>query len=122
MYGGGVLFPIFFIDAPAILNTFVTPIPGSGSSPLQVVADSGLRAAYAIGWIDTTGDYIGVYIGPSGFETLLTIIGGGQVSVTSAVIPHNSRVSLRSMSASSITNGDLALTFLGQGLSMVGAS
>lgn len=122
MYGSGTLFPIFFIDPPSILNTFVTNIPGSGSSPLQVVANSGVKAAFAISYIDTTGDYIGVYVGSPGNEILLTIIGGGQVSVVPAVIAVGSRVSLRSLSASAITTGYLALTFLGQGLSMVGAS
>lgn len=121
-YGGGTLFPIYFIDPPQVLNTFVTNIPGSGMSPLQVVANSGLRSAYAIGYIDTTGDYIGVYLGASGHEALLTIVGGGQVSYVPAVIPAGSRVSIRSMTASAITTGYLTLTFLGQGLSMVGAS
>jgi hypothetical protein len=121
-YGSGTLFPIYFIDPPSLLNTYVTNIPGSGGSPLQVVADSGLRAAFAIGFVDTTGDWIGIYLGPVGFETLLTIVGGGQVSCVPAVIPHNSRVSVRSMTATPITNGNITLTFLGQGLSMVGAS
>lgn len=121
-YGSGTLFPIYFIDPPSVLQAYVTNIPGSGGSPLQVVADSGLRAAFAIGYIDTTGDWIGIYLGASGSETLLTIVGGGQVSYVPAVVPHNSRVSLRSMTAAPITNGNLTLTFLGQGLSMVGAS
>jgi hypothetical protein len=73
-------FPIAFFDAPAIVNCGVTPIPGSGSSPLQVIADSGFRSGVAIDYIDTTGDFIGVYLGASGLETLLCIIGNGLAS------------------------------------------
>lgn len=121
-YGGGTLFPIYFIDPPRVLNSYVTNIPGSGSATLQVVANSGFRSAYAVGYIDTTGEYIGVYLGTVGNEVLVAIIGGGLNASTPVVIPAQSRVSLRSMTASAITNGSLTLSFLGQGLSMVGAS
>lgn len=110
------LFPIFFIDPPKILDAYVTGIPGSGSSPIQVVAESGFKAAYAIGYVDTTGDFIGVYVGAIGAEVLKCIIGGGLVSTAPVVIPAHSRVSLRSMTAAPITNGKLTMTFLGQGL------
>lgn len=113
---GGTLFPIYFIDAPEILYTNVTPIPGNASLPIQVVANSGFKAAYGVAWIDTTGDYIGLYTGPSGSEVLRTIIGGGVVSMTPVVIAAHSRVSLRSMTSSAITNGQIVITFLGQGL------
>lgn len=109
------LFPIYFIDPPQILNTSVTNIPGSGSSPLQVVADSGTKAAYGIQYIDTTGDWIGVYTGSVGNEVLRCIVGGGQVNETPVVIAVHSRVSLRSMTASAITNGRITISFLGQG-------
>jgi hypothetical protein len=111
----GTLFPIYYIDSPEILDASVTNIPGSGSAPLQVVADSGLKASYGIQYIDTTGDYIGVYTGVAGQEVIRTIIGGGLVSQTPVVIAHNSRVSLRSMTSSPITFGKLTITFLGQG-------
>ena len=109
------LFPVYFIDPPHILDAYATPIPGSGSSPYQVVADSGKKAAYAIDFVDTTGDYIGVYTGDVGFEVLKVIIGGGLVSSVNVVIPANSRVSLRSMTASTISNGKLTISFMGQG-------
>jgi hypothetical protein len=111
----GSLFPIGFIDPPEILYTNVTPIPGSGSLPLQVVANSGPKASYGVSWLDTTGDYIGLYTGPSGQEVLRCIIGGGVVSAAPVVISANSRVSLRSMTATPITNGQIVITFLGQG-------
>lgn len=105
-------FPIAFFDAPEIVNTSVTPIPGSASLPLQVIADSGLRSAVAIDYLDTTGDQIGVYLGPSGQETLLCIIGNGQNGRGWGVFAAHSRVSLRSMTASSITNGILIGTLM----------
>ena len=103
---------IAFIDPPALLNCNVTPIPGSGSSPLQVVADTGARSCGSIAYIDTTGDFMGVYIGSVGSEVLLCIIGNGLAhSVNTAITPH-SRISLRSMTASSITNGNVAIAFM----------
>lgn len=109
------LFPIYFIDPPHILDTSVTPIPGAASLPLQVVENSGKKAAHAIDYIDTTGDYIGVYVGDVGAEVLKVIIGGGLVSSVNVVIPANSRVSLRSMTASTITYGKLTISFMGMG-------
>lgn len=111
----GSLFPIFFIDSPEILDCSVTNIPGSGGSFLQVVSDSGVRAAHGVQFIDTTGDWIGVYTGIGGQEVLRCIIGGGLVNATPVVIGHNSRVSLRSMTSSAITNGKITIAFLGQG-------
>lgn len=110
------LYPIAFLDAPQILNASVTPIPGSGSSPLQVVANLGLKAAHAIDYIDSTGDFIGVYVGAIGEERLRCIIGGGQVTRAYVVIAANSRVCFRSLTATAITNGSLSCTFMGMGL------
>lgn len=108
------------MDSPQVLNASVTPIPGSGSSPLQVVADIGLRAAHAIDYIDSTGDYIGVYVGASGHEQLITILGGGAITRAYVVIHANARVSLRSITSSPITNGYLSLVFMGMGLAQNG--
>lgn len=109
------IYPIAFMDAPQLLITTVTPIPGSGSLPLQVVADLGFKAAYAIDYMDTTGDFIGVFVGPSGSETMVGIIGNGQTERVWTVLPAHSRVSLRSLTTTSITNGNLSLTFMGFG-------
>lgn len=113
---GVVLLPVAFMDAPQVLNTNVTPIPGSGSSPLQIVSNLGTRMAYAIDYADSTGDYIGVYVGPAGQEQLVTIIGGGVVSRAFCVIPVYSRISLRSITASPITTGNISCIFMGRGL------
>lgn len=109
------LFPIAFMDAPQVLNASVTPIPGSGNSPLQVVADLGFKAAYAIDYIDSTGDYIGVYVGPVGFEVLRSIIGGGAITRAYIVLAAHSRISLRSITSTAITNGHLSINFMGMG-------
>lgn len=110
------VFPIAYLDPPAVLNSYVTNIPGSLSSTLQVVANIGVKAAFAIQYTDTTGDYIGVYIGAPGQEVLRTIIGGGQTTIVPVVIPAQSRVSVRSMSTIAITNGNISCVFLGMGL------
>lgn len=112
---GNNLFPIAFMDAPKVLNASVTPIPGSGSAPVQVVANLGHKAAHAIDYIDNTGDYIGVYTGPIGQEILVVIIGGGAVTRAYVVIPALARVSLRSITSSPITNGYLSMNFMGMG-------
>lgn len=109
------LFPIAFVDPPQVIQTNVTNIPGSGSSPLQVVANLGFKAASAIQFQDSTGDWIGVYQGTSGHEVLKTIIGGGITAIIPVVLTANSRISLRSMTASPITNGDISIIFLGYG-------
>lgn len=105
-------FPIAFFDAPEIVNTTVTPIPGSGSAPLQVISDSGFRSAIAIDFIDTTGDFIGVYLGQPGVERLLCVIGNGQSGRSWGVFAAHSRVSLRSMTATPITNGTVVGTLM----------
>lgn len=107
------LFPIAFLDAPQVLDASVTPIPGSGSLPLQVVADLGFKAAYAIDYIDGTGDFIGVYQGDIGNEVLKCIIGGGLSTRAYVVLTAQSRISFRSMVSSSITNGKISCTFMG---------
>lgn len=112
------LFPIAFIDAPRVINTSVTPIPGAASAPMQVVASLGTRAAHAIDYIDSTGDYIGVYVGAIGSEKLVTIIGGGAITRSYVVLHTNARISLRSITASSITNGYLSMVFMGMGFAI----
>lgn len=109
------LYPVAFIDPPQVLNAFVTNIPGAASLPLQVVANIGFKSAYAVDFIDSTSEFIGVYYGSAGSEILAGIIGGGLNSRAWMVIPALSRVSLRSMTSSNITNGNLTITFMGYG-------
>lgn len=105
--------PIGFLDPPKVIDTAVTNIPGSASLPLQVISNIGNKAALAIDYIDTTGDFIGVYIGAISVEQLITIIGGGVNYRAYVVIPAKSRVSLKSVTASAITSGYLSCIFMG---------
>lgn len=105
-------FPIAFFDAPRVITMEVTPIPGAGDPPLQVIADSGPKSAVAIDYIDTSGDFIGVYVGPIGQERLLCIIGNGLTTRAWGVFKAHERVSLRSMTASPITGGTLVGTLM----------
>lgn len=105
-------FPVAFLDPPRILDATVTEIPGSGGSPLQVVADMGARSAVAVDYVDSTGEFIGVYKGQPGQESLVCIIGGGLTSRAWAVFPAHCRISLRSMTAAPIETGKLTCTFM----------
>lgn len=107
------LFPIAFFDSPKVLEATVTNIPGMADAPLQVIANLGYKASYRIDYIDSTGDYIGVYYGPIGVEKFVGIIGGGVNATAWFVIPAFSRVCLRSMTATAITNGKLMCSFMG---------
>jgi hypothetical protein len=109
------VYPLYFIDSPEILDCSVTNIPGSGGSTLQIVAQSPIWASYALQYTDTTGDWIGLYTGLSGQEVLRTVIGGGVTTIVPVVVSAKSRVSVRSMTASAITNGKITIVFLGHG-------
>ena len=103
---------VAYFDAPLINDCTVTAIPGAASSPLQVVA-SLPNPAEAIQFIDSTGKYIGVYMGGVGQEVLAGVIGGSATQVSlMKTIPKGSRVSLRSVGTSPITTGSLFCSFL----------
>lgn len=106
--------PYCFFDAPAVLDCSVTPIPASGSSPLEVIADSGGIPGVGISYHDSTGEFIGVYVGAVGDERLLCVIGNGTVSVAWGWLAKNSRVSLRSMRNQAITAGMLYGTLVAE--------
>lgn len=99
------LVSIAFFDPPRLIDTRVTPIPASSSQPLQVIADTGKQTGVGISYSDTTGEIIGVYIGPVGQEQLLCSIGNGLTTQSWGNVPANSRISLRNMQNRSITNG-----------------
>lgn len=100
-----------FMDAPVVLDATVTAIPGSGSSPLQVIAKT-TKPILAIRILDGIGKFIGVYTGAPGQEVRRTIIGGDDPVVACAIAP-GSRVSLRNEETSSVTTGKACLEFLG---------
>jgi hypothetical protein len=97
--------PIAYFDAPKVIDCSITPIPASASLPLQVIANTGLNLGVGMNYSDSTGDFIGIYIGAAGFETLACIIGNGVASQAWGQFPPNSRVSLRSMKNAVITGG-----------------
>lgn len=106
------LTPVAFIDSPQVLDCSVTSIPGSGSSPLQVVS-SLKKSTAAVRIIDSLGEYVGLYVGKAGFEVLTAIIGAGAPDYVECVIPKGSRVTLRNMATTAISTGSVCITFLG---------
>jgi hypothetical protein len=97
--------PNIFFDPPVLLDASVTPIPGSASLPLQVIANLGNVTCNAMFFIDTTGVFIGVYTGPAGSEQLACVIGNGLIGMAKGLFPAGARVSLRSLTTSAITSG-----------------
>ena len=106
-------YPLVYLDAPQVLNCQVTNIPASTGSPLQVIADSGAVTTYTVDFIDTTGDFIGVFTGASGSEVLGCLIGGGLVGRSYLIVQPHSRVSLRSLTTGAIVNGKLTIALSG---------
>jgi hypothetical protein len=104
--------PFAWFDSPKVLDCTVTPIPGSGSSPLEVIASLPVQV-HAIHTTDSTGAYIGVYSGAAGQEVLRAIVGGGQ-ELIEAGIAKGERVSLRSMDTANITAGSICCQFMGK--------
>lgn len=70
------------------------------------------RSVFRVQYFDTTGEFIGVYVGAVGSEVLEFIVGPGANMETPATLPVGSRVSIRSMGAAP-TAGKLALNLLG---------
>lgn len=103
------IIPLVFMDFPQILDCTVTPIPAFNAPALQVIATTGVHTGVAIEFNDSTGDFIGVYVGAMGQEILLCIIGNGLASKGRGKIPAQSRISLRSMTNSPVTVGQLSL-------------
>ncbi len=97
------LIPYKFFDPPIVLDCSVTPIPASGSSTLQVIADTGIVTGIGITFHDNTGAMIGVYVG----ATLVTVIGSGVSNVGWCKIPPHSAISLRNMANVAIPSGTL---------------
>ena len=96
-----------------ILNTSSINIPGSSSSPVQVVA-SLASSVKALQFMDTTGAFVGIYTGASGSEVLRLIMGPGSDKTVEHNIVAGTRISLKRLdSASPISSGILAINFLG---------
>lgn len=96
-----------------ILDTSSTNIPGSGGSPVQVVASTA-AAVKALQCLDTTGAFIGVYTGAAAAEVLKFVIGPGSDQTIENAIPAGTRISLKRLdSTTAISSGIVAINFLG---------
>lgn len=89
--------PIAFFDLPQVIDCTVTPIPAMPDDPMQVIADTGVNTGVGVQYLDSTGAFIGVYMGPPGLEKLLCVVGNGTEGQNWARIPANSRISILSM-------------------------
>jgi hypothetical protein len=101
-----------YFDSPEVLNTATTSIPASTSSTLTVVASitQDINKLHVQNGIGST--FIGIYKGASGSETLAGIVGVAGSYEMDVSIPASTRVSLRSMTTSAITSGELVILFL----------
>ena len=96
-----------------ILDTSSTNIPGSASSPVQVVASTA-AAVKALQCLDTTGAWVGLYVGAAASEVLKLVIGPGSDQTIEHSIPSGSRVSLKRLdSTTAVSSGIVAINFLG---------
>lgn len=98
-------------DTP-LLDASSTNIPGSAASPLQVVA-SLAATVKKIQVLDTTGFFFGVYTGAAASEVLKFIVGPGSDQTIDASIASGTRISLRSMTTTAISSGNVAINFIG---------
>lgn len=99
------------LDTP-LLDASSTNIPGSAASPVEVVATLA-AAVKKIQILDTTGGFFGVYTGAAASEVLKLVVGPGSDQTIDASIAAGTRISLRSMTTSAITSGNVAINFIG---------
>ena len=96
-----------------ILDTSSTNIPGSASSPVQVIATTAAEIK-ALQLLDTTGAFVGVYVGGVGSEVLKLVMGPGSDQTVEHNIPAGSRVSLKRLdSTTAVSTGIVAINCLG---------
>lgn len=95
------------------VDTASTTIFGSSGSLVQVVASTA-SAVKKMQILDTTGAFIGLYVGPAASEVLKVIIGPGSDQTIEHSIPASSRITVRRLdSTTNITTGILAINFIG---------
>jgi hypothetical protein len=111
-FTAGTLTVVDLLDA-GILDTSSTNIPGSASSPVQVIATTAATIK-ALQLLDTTGAFVGVYVGGSGSEVLQLVMGPGSDQTIEHTIASGSRVSLKRLdSTTAISSGIVAINCLG---------
>ena len=100
------------IDTTPLLDVSSSNIPKSSSNPLEIVASLAANCKEIVS-VDDIGEYIGLYVGSVGAETLKCIlpIAGGEMKLALSI---GDRVSLRHMKDSDIaTSTFIAINFLG---------
>lgn len=102
-----------FIDgANSVLDTSSTNIPGSGGSPVTLVASLAANVK-AIQIMDTTGGFVGIYTGAAAAEVLQAIYGPGSDSTIEVAMSSGERVSAKRLdSVTALSSGVLAINFL----------
>jgi hypothetical protein len=96
-----------------LVDTASTTIFGNAGALVQVVASTA-SAVKKMQILDTTGAFIGLYVGPAASEVLKVIIGPGSDQTIEHAIPASSRITVRRLdSATNITTGILAINFIG---------
>ena len=96
-----------------ILDTSSVNIPGSSSSPVQVVASTA-AATKKLQLLDTTGAFIGVYTGAAASEVLQFVMGPGSDQTIEHAIPASTRISLKRLdSTTAVSSGIVAINFIG---------
>lgn len=111
-FTAGKLSVVDLLDAN-ILDTSSANIPGSASSPVQVIASTAAEIK-AIQLLDTTGAFVGVYVGGSGSEVLKFVMGPGSDQTIEHNIPAASRVSLKRLdSTAAVSSGIVAFNCMG---------
>lgn len=103
-----------FIDSAVgpVLNAASNTIQDNAGAFLEVVA-SLAATVKKIRVADTTGAFIGLYTGDAASESLAFIINPGQSNECDLAIASGTRVSVRSMGGTDITEGELCIQFLG---------
>lgn len=89
-----------------------TSIQGNAGSFFEVTPSLS-KLVQRIQIYDTTGVFVGVYVGADGLETLEFITGPGTDQAIDVEIPAGSRISLRAMEATSPVAGSYAINLLG---------
>jgi hypothetical protein len=108
--GSLVIAPPQIYATSALIDASVTNIPGNASLPLQLIASTS-QVTVEIQSIDDIGEYMALYTGPASSEVLLCALplGGGEVKVN---VPAATRISIKSLKASAITNSNLIINLL----------
>lgn len=99
------------IESSALIDTANTNIPGSAGSPLTLIASTS-APTLKIQIIEDIGSFMGLYSGVAASEVLIAALplGGGDVEVA---VPAATRLSLRALETTAISNGKIIVNLLG---------